>query len=1087
MRHWIVGRSLLVSLGLAAGAHAEYVEPSEAVLLWREWMSEIQREASQTSTPRIYIMTDREILQTGKDTAKFQSGRYRMMVADGGVPDVDGDLDFYTDVFEDGNAFAWRDDPELIPRDGMGNPLPPDALISVLLANGQLLNLATSTLGEGTPARTVRPKTGGNVRMVGAPASNLQRPLAFRDFSTEFYYFFVRPGQTVGEYLSFPLSLYHVRRDFPNPGDGNALETTLVPGEYTVEYPTIVNAPTGKGFVKTAHRLVPNGSLTVGLKKPTWLIRTLASAESSTSPPVQQKWVNGRLKFDPYLPTTINWDPIAQNGLASGLDFIDVYMEDDDTGQQISFSYRLNATNSSLSFDNSSAMKLVYGDFPSFLGLPSPPLSVNASIVMKYNRYANGQSSADLSTVTVRVPVELTVTYPSWRNEWFPSEVLDNSISGPNADPDKDGLTNQQEFEQGSNPTVPAILVSNPLSSGITANGATLGATVETDPFSGLSITIFERGIIYSATSTNSQPVLDGTGVVRVPAPPAEPGSFTVDVGGLAANTKYSYRGYVITNLGPYYSTPTSTFTTLPTTTVTLPSVTSPFFTGLTGSTVTLGGTVTSNGGSSIVETGVVYSVTSTNDNPFIGGSGVTQVASTSTGTGTFSVNIAGLSPSTTYSFRAYAINSVGTRHTTTIGTFSTASGPIITSPTVTDVTVSSARLGGTVTSSGGLAILQRGVVFSSTTNNPVVGGAGSTAFVATTSGLGTFTVNVSGLQANTQYFFKAFATNSIATSYTSVGTFTTSSSLATLTSPTIEDVTATSALIGATITSDGQSPVTERGFVYSQTSVNGNPLIGGTGVTQQAVGSGTGQFELLVTGLTENTGYTFRAYAINGAGVAYGAPYAFFTTLPPLTVTDPTVTDITEDSATVGGTVVSDEGTTVDERGVVLNTDPLTLPEIGGPGVIQVTGTGTMGVFTVDATGLDPDTQYFFRAYATNASGTSYSEVSDFTTESLVLLGLSEVGWLSQAQPLGEGSDGETPQTETETTAPVPQFVYEKSELDSDGLVYSVEVSSDSMNWEPAGADWSVVETAETITATWESAETAPTRLFFRVKGSKP
>ncbi|HSP43372.1 MAG TPA: hypothetical protein VLO11_10915, partial [Luteolibacter sp.] len=159
MRHWIVGRSLLVSLGLAAGAHAEYVEPSEAVLLWREWMSEIQREASQTSTPRIYIMTDREILQTGKDSAQFQNGRYRMMVADGGVPDVDGDLDFYTDVFEDGNPFAWRDDPELSPRDGMGNPLPPDALISVLLANGELLNLATSTLGEGTPARTVRPRT----------------------------------------------------------------------------------------------------------------------------------------------------------------------------------------------------------------------------------------------------------------------------------------------------------------------------------------------------------------------------------------------------------------------------------------------------------------------------------------------------------------------------------------------------------------------------------------------------------------------------------------------------------------------------------------------------------------------------------------------------------------------------------------------------------------------------------------------------------------------------------------------------------------------------------------------------------------
>src|SRR5439155_23574656 len=81
----------------------------------------------------------------------------------------------------------------------------------------------------------------------------------------------------------------------------------------------------------------------------------------------------------------------------------------------------------------------------------------------------------------------------------------------------------------------------------------------------------------------------------------------------------------------------------------------------ITSTTATLGGNVTATGGATITARGVVYSLTSTNNNPQIGGTGVTNVVDASTATGVFTENINGLTPGASYSFKAYATNSVGT------------------------------------------------------------------------------------------------------------------------------------------------------------------------------------------------------------------------------------------------------------------------------------------------------------------------------------------------------------------------------------------------------------------------------------------
>lgn len=102
----------------------------------------------------------------------------------------------------------------------------------------------------------------------------------------------------------------------------------------------------------------------------------------------------------------------------------------------------------------------------------------------------------------------------------------------------------------------------------------------------------------------------------------------------------------------------------------TAPNVSTPTATSVTDTTVTLGGNVTSDGGATVSERGVVHAATTTNANPQLGGTGVTTVIGTGT-TGVFTTSASGLAPGTAYTFAAYATNAVGTTYSTT-GTFTT-------------------------------------------------------------------------------------------------------------------------------------------------------------------------------------------------------------------------------------------------------------------------------------------------------------------------------------------------------------------------------------------------------------------------------
>ena len=94
---------------------------------------------------------------------------------------------------------------------------------------------------------------------------------------------------------------------------------------------------------------------------------------------------------------------------------------------------------------------------------------------------------------------------------------------------------------------------------------------------------------------------------------------------------------------------------------------------------------------------------------------------------------------------------------------------PLISSPTKTPIHGSDATLGGDVTSDGGDTITGRGVCVGAS-SNPALGGN----CFSTSGTTGVFTVSATSLTQNTLYHYRAYATNSVGTSYTTDDTFTT-------------------------------------------------------------------------------------------------------------------------------------------------------------------------------------------------------------------------------------------------------------------------------------------------------------------------
>lgn len=92
---------------------------------------------------------------------------------------------------------------------------------------------------------------------------------------------------------------------------------------------------------------------------------------------------------------------------------------------------------------------------------------------------------------------------------------------------------------------------------------------------------------------------------------------------------------------------------------------------------------------------------------------------------------------------------------------------------------------------------------------------------------------------------------------------------------PVAQSITDISARLGATVTSDGGSTVTQRGIIIGTSP---GPAIGQSGNIQVDVPGTTGTFDTVINILDPGTRYYFRGFAVNASGTAYTDDVSFFT-----------------------------------------------------------------------------------------------------------------------------------------------------------------------------------------------------------------
>lgn len=185
------------------------------------------------------------------------------------------------------------------------------------------------------------------------------------------------------------------------------------------------------------------------------------------------------------------------------------------------------------------------------------------------------------------------------------------------------------------------------------------------------------------------------------------------------------------------------------------PTVTTQAVTDITHNSATGNGNITAIGGENATKRGICWNTTG---NPTVADDKSEETGSF--GIGAFTRPMTGLDPGVKYYVKAYAYNSAGYGYGSEVNFTTDKIAPTVTTQDATEVSQNQVKGNGNITASGGENATERGFEYGYTKT------ATWTKKETGSYEAGAFNLTIDGLQANTEYWYRAYAVNSIGTGY---------------------------------------------------------------------------------------------------------------------------------------------------------------------------------------------------------------------------------------------------------------------------------------------------------------------------------
>ena len=222
------------------------------------------------------------------------------------------------------------------------------------------------------------------------------------------------------------------------------------------------------------------------------------------------------------------------------------------------------------------------------------------------------------------------------------------------------------------------------------------------------------------------------------------------------------------------------------------------------------------------------------------------------------------------------------------------------------------------------------------------------------------------------------------------------------------------------------------------------------------------GEFNVLLSGLSGNTIYYYRAFASNSAGDDWAPFSESFTTLPDPVfpeVENRPATAVGLDSATANGELLNN-GSGADQSDITIywGTADGGTDKLAWENNISAGSLTSPGVFNVGLTGLSQNTLYYYRAHATNSAGEDWAPGSESFATLRPQVDAISLNFI-------RASSGATPLLLTDVAGVVPASNWNNATttnanaeptgivLNNDSGVATTAVAT----WQTGGASWSV------------------------------